>query len=95
MSPGLIVVIEMYFSFAARLRIVKTWPIDSLGLRNNVLEVSGKLSLGSLACGSHAFIATLFVDFLMSGLPINEAQKSQSVGLLTRQQGSIAGLRPM
>ena len=85
MSPGLIVVIEMYFSFAARLPIVKTWPIDPLGLRNNLLEVSGNLPLGQLACDSHAFIAMLCVDILMSALPINEAQKSQSVGLLTRQ----------
>ena len=38
-----------------------------------------------LACGSQAFIATLLFDPSMSALPIIETQKSQSVGLFTRQ----------
>ena len=64
---------------------MKTWPIDPLGPRNVQLEVSEKLPQGYLACGSQAFIATLLFDPSMSALPIIETQKSQSVGLFTRQ----------
>ena len=64
---------------------MKAWPIDPLGLRSIQVEVSEKLPQGKLACGSQVFIATLLVDPSMSALPIIETQKSQSVGLFTRQ----------
>ena len=51
-----------------------------------------KIPQGYLACGSQAFIATLLFDPSMSALPIIEMQKCQSVGLLTRQYGTWAGL---
>ena len=38
-----------------------------------------------LACGGQAFIATSLFDPSMSALPIIVTQKSQSVGLFTRQ----------
>ena len=43
------------------------------------------LGIKELACGSQAPIATLLFDPSMSALPIIETQKSQSVGLFTRQ----------
>ena len=66
---------------------MKTWPIDPLGLRKIQLEASEKLPQGQLVCGSQAFIATLLFDPSMLALPIIKTQKSQSVGLFTRQKG--------
>ena len=67
------------------MQTVKTWPIDPLGLKIIQLEVSEKLPQGKLACGRQAFTATLLFDPSMLALPIIEMQKSQSVGLFTRQ----------
>ena len=67
------------------MQAVKAGPVDPLGLIYFQVEVSGKLPQGKLARGSQAFTATLLFDPPMSALPIVEMQKSQSVGLFTRQ----------
>ena len=49
-------------------------------------EVSDKLPLGKLACGSKAFVATLLFDPSILALPIIATQKSPSAGLFTHRK---------
>ena len=73
------------FIFRATTNCEKTWPNNLLDMRPGQLKVPQKLPQGQLACGRQAFTATLLFDPSMSALPIFVIQKSQSVGLFTRQ----------